>query len=280
MISRLRDAAREASASGAPGSAASYLARALVETELPMVRVELLFELGVAQLQAGLGGATQRMREALELSTDPRRRAEICLALGRGLWSAGDYAAAREALGHGLAELPDETDDLALELRAWYVTFGPQRDWLAFRRDHRGLPAVVATRLRALVADEAPGRTRIERLLLVQLAYGSALSGVQPHYEVARLARRALADGALLDDSATDTGPYGAACHALLFAGEPDAAIAELDRAIELSQRQGSRVAFGQLSLLRGRARYTRGALLDALADSESASNAYGEGYL
>ena len=103
--------------SGAPGSAASYLQRALEEPPLPAVRAELLLELGEAQLQAGLAGATERMREALDLSIDPRPRAEICLALGRALFAAGDWPGAREAFHSGVSELQNEDDDLSLLLR-------------------------------------------------------------------------------------------------------------------------------------------------------------------
>lgn len=111
------------------------------------------------------------------------------------------------------------------------------------------------------------------------LVHESTRSGARPHDEVARLARRAIADGALLHDSAKDPGPYAAACYGLLYAGEPDAAIAQLARAIDLSQRHGSPVAFGVFSLARGTAHYLRGELLEALADLEGARSTYGEGY-
>jgi len=117
VVQVLRAAAREAVASGAPESAARYLERGLQETPPPAVRAELLLELGEAQLQAGLPDATQRMREALELSTDPRRRAEMSMVLGRARYCTGDWAGAREAVRDGLAELPDEDDDLAHELQ-------------------------------------------------------------------------------------------------------------------------------------------------------------------
>ena len=268
VVEVLRGAAREELASGAPESAARCLERALAEAQPPAVRTELLVELGETLLQAGLAGAPQRIREALDLSTDPRRRAEICLSLCRSLFSTGDWAAAREAVRRGLVQLPEAEDDLSLELRGWYMVLG-----------RGGSPAAREGRLKALVEDHAPGRTRIERVLLVQVAYESMRSGAQPHGEVAKLARRALADGALLEDSTTLTGPYSAACYARLYAGEPDAVIAELDRAIDLSRRWGSPVAFGQLSRLRGTVQYFRGALLEALADLESATGTHSEGH-
>lgn len=267
----LRTAAAEASASGAPVSAGSYLERALAETEVPETRAELLLELGEAMLQAGRGGATERLREALELETDPRRQARILVTLGRALFSTGEYIQAREALRRGLAQLPSGDDDLSLELSGWSI---------ALAREDPGLPVVTQRRLDSLLEGEAPGRTRSERLLLVHLAYEAVRTGTRPSDQVARLARRALADGTLLNDSATDImGPYGGACYALLFAGEIDAAIGELGPAIELSQRQGSRVAFGRLSRLRGIAHYLRGDLVEAQADLDSARTTHSDGY-
>lgn len=268
VLEVLRNAARQAVATGAPGSASSYLERALAETQLPAVRAELLLELGDAQLQAGLPGATERIRQALELSTDSRRRAEIGLALGRARFSTGDWVGAREAFRDGVAALPAADDDLSLDLHTWHNMLARE-----------GVPAVIQERLEALVEDEAPGRTRIERVALAQLASDAGRSGARGHEEVVRLARRALADGALLQDGAGDFAPHGAACYALMYADESDAAIAELDRAVELSQRRGSPVAFAWFSRLRGTARYFRGELLEALADLESASDAASEGY-
>lgn len=71
----LRATAREASANGAPASAAGYLLRALRESPERALRAELLLELGEAQLHAGIPGATARIRETLQLQDDPRRRA-------------------------------------------------------------------------------------------------------------------------------------------------------------------------------------------------------------
>ena len=266
----LRAAAREAGASGAPASAVSYLERALAETQATETRVELLIELGEAQLRAGLVGAAERLEEALELATDSRQQARILLTLGRALFSSGEYLRARDVLRHGLEQLPSG-DDLSLELSGWSI---------AFARDDPGLPPVTQRRLKSLLEGEAAGRTRNERLLLVHLAYEAVRSGTRPSDQVARLARRALADDGLLKDSATDImGPYGGACYALLYAGEIDEAIARLGRGIEVSQGQGSRVAFGRLSRLRGIAHYFRGDLLEALADLDCARTSHGDGY-
>ena len=258
----LRAAAQEATATGAPASAASFLERAVQEAPPRALRAELLVELAEAQLKAGLPGAAQHMREALDLQDEPRGRAELCLALGRGLFSMGDAAAAREVFRRGLGELGDDEDDLSLELRAWYVTLSPQD---AQARADAG------AQLSALVHGVAPGQTRTERFLLAHLAYRSAASGELRCDAVAGLALRALADGALLQESGADLVPFTGACNSLIIAGEQDAAIAELDRAIDLSRRRGSPVGFGWFSVSRGYAYLRKGNVLEAIADLEGA---------
>jgi hypothetical protein len=248
----LRAAAREASANGAAESTVTYLERALKEAKRRGARAELLLELGEAQLRAGMPGASERIREALELHADPRRRAEICLMLGRALFYTGADVAACEALRQGLAELPDGDDDVSLELRGWYIAVAREDPKLSPDRRRR-----LRARMRALVDDDALGGTRIERALLAASAQQSALSGERSRDHVAGLARRALAEGALLADG--DIGPYASACQALWVAGELDSAIAQLDRAIESSQRRGWQLAFGWFSMFRGMARYRRG---------------------
>ena len=263
---RLRAAALEASAAGAPASAATYLERALMEPLARPERAEILVELGEAQLHAGVSDATERLREALVLQDDPRARAEICLATGRALFTRGQFDAAKDAFRRGFEEAPEDADDLRLELRAWYITDA---------RHDLPLPAAEVARLTALLDAESPGVTRTVRNVLAQTAYQSARLGDRPATEVARLARRALADGELLKDSGREIGPYLAACYALVAAGSPNEAVAELTEAIALSQRRGSSIAFGWFSHMRGIARFTTGALLDAIADMESAWQAF-----
>jgi DNA-binding CsgD family transcriptional regulator len=269
-IEVLRAAAREASATGAPRSTVSYLERAVKEKPPRAIRAELLAELGEAQLQAGMPDAARRLREALDLHVDPRRRAEISLTLGRALFSVGSFPAARQAVRAGLAGLPEGNDDLLLEPWAWFIR-DAQGEW--------GLPTVAAARLRRLLGNNAPPRTRTERVLLVYLGYVHGVAGDRPRAEVAGLIYRALEDGALLEDGGGDLMPFGAACETLLCVGEPASAAAALDLAITASQLRGWRVAFGLFSAIRGIAHYMRGDLLHALADLESASIVQAEEY-
>src|SRR5262249_38067471 len=65
VVERLRGAARDALANGAPTAAADLLERALAEPPPTGVRVEVLREAARAQLQAGRALACQRLEEAL-----------------------------------------------------------------------------------------------------------------------------------------------------------------------------------------------------------------------
>ena len=267
VIEVLRDAAREASANGAPASAASYLQRALLESPARELRAELLLELGEAELRAGIPDAAARARAALALVDDPRRRAEVCLKLGYVQLYTGDHASAAETFSHGLAQLGETEDDLFVELRGCYITVA--------RHDARSRKLALA-RLEPILQSNTAGSTRIERHLLAQLAFEWAQSGEQPCDKVTELADRAFADGTLLSD---DLGLLPGWCRTMLHVSEPATAIAALNVAIEWSQQSGNRVAFGGFSLLRGSARYMQGQLLDAIADLESASDAYHQPY-
>lgn len=264
-VDALRQAAREAVATGAPGSAVLYLQRALRESIDQPLRTELLLELGEAQLDAGIAEGFGSLRAAIELQPPGRVRAETRLKLGRALFATADYLGAREAFTAALSEQLDPTDDLFMELSAWSVTD---------TRFEPVMPSGAQSRLRLLLEGTSPGQTRTERLLLAHLAYRASRTGERTAVEVARLAHRALADGALLADCEVDYGPHGAACHAMLAAGENDIALRELDRAVLASQHRGSRPAVGWFSLIRAGVQYARGQLPDAIADIEQASEA------
>ena len=103
VVETLRAAAREATASGAPASAASYLQRAVAESPPRETRADLLVELGQTQTQAGLPGAIQSMRAGRDLQDDPGRRAEV-FADGRphvvcDREAAGDAGSAPSGIG-------------------------------------------------------------------------------------------------------------------------------------------------------------------------------------
>jgi DNA-binding CsgD family transcriptional regulator len=107
-VDQLRRAAADARARGAPDVAATYLRRALAEPPAGEARGDVLFELGHVELLQDPPLAVPHLSEALEVVTEPRRRAEVALALGETLTFLGGLADAIPILGAGLAELDGE----------------------------------------------------------------------------------------------------------------------------------------------------------------------------
>jgi AAA ATPase domain len=95
-IERLRQAAADAAARGAPDLAAQFLERALRESLGAERRSGLLLELGRVEVLARSSGALEHLREAFELAPDPTIRAEAAVALATALVFAGQ---AQEATG-------------------------------------------------------------------------------------------------------------------------------------------------------------------------------------
>ncbi len=72
VLDRLREAARAAMQSGAPGAAAGLLRRALAEPPPTELRVAVLREAAQAEASAGRDTAFEQLEEALRLANDPR----------------------------------------------------------------------------------------------------------------------------------------------------------------------------------------------------------------
>src|SRR5579859_5948326 len=110
-VGRLRAAAAEASARGAPESAVVYLKRALVEPPSQEQRAEVLAELGVAEAAIGDPHAADRLAQAIGLTPDSRRRAELALERGRALSGQGRHEEAAAAYEKGLGYLGPAAGD-------------------------------------------------------------------------------------------------------------------------------------------------------------------------
>ena len=164
-----------------------------------LVRAELLLALGESQLHAGAGGRNPAHAAGAQLSADPGGAPRL-RALGRALFSAGDWPGAADAFRRGLGELAGRDDDCHLSCAAGTSRSGAN----GAAPGGNAVPAAGAERLRA--RPEMTRRPhRMERL---QPSTRTPIwrSGARPHGEVARLARRVVADGALLHDSATTPG--------------------------------------------------------------------------
>ena len=85
VITTLRLAAERSLAQGAPEAAVGYLRRALEEPPPSEQRVDVLYELGVAELNSNAAEASEHLGEAVAALTDAAERPDILLAYSHSL---------------------------------------------------------------------------------------------------------------------------------------------------------------------------------------------------
>ena len=103
VVDALRAAARLALGRGAPEAAVRYLRRALKEPPLHEARLDVVLELGRAEVFLPVAQDFPALREALKAATsDPGQRVQIAIHLVLANISVGDNAAAREVLARVL----------------------------------------------------------------------------------------------------------------------------------------------------------------------------------
>lgn len=267
VIERLTAAARDARKRGAPGSAASYLRRALDEPPAPERRPELLAELGIAEALAGEPAAAEHLARAVAGTKDPRRRAELALERGRALDAQGRHEQAAQAFQDGLGEIGTGKDELALhdQLEAELLgaaTFVPE---LQARLLEHGA--------RVLEREDAPPRTQAGRLLLAHAARRAAFAG-RPASIVLGFAERAWDDGAVLDEDAPQWIGWRLAAEAFMLGGDLERAVEVAGAALEDARRRSWPLAFATASVVRALPQLGRGQVDGAIADLESARDA------
>ncbi len=262
VIERLRQAAADAMTEGAPGPAAHLLERALRERLEDGVRVRLLLELGIAEGRSDVGGA-QRMREALELASEPHQRAEIALALGRTVGLAGHHAEAVDVLERGLAE-PHGDGELRLHLEAE----------LAGHCVHAAEKLPLGLEHLARVELDRTPRGSAERLLQVIAASASIASGRITPAQAREIALAAARDRTLFEQESSYLVFFIA--EALVFADYPDDAAAVLDEMIDDARARGSAPGVALASAFRAQAALRRGTVQEAEADGRTALEVVG----
>ncbi|HSO97450.1 MAG TPA: hypothetical protein VLP43_00730, partial [Solirubrobacteraceae bacterium] len=262
----LRSAADQALATGSAESAARLLERALAEPPPPDLRGEILAELAHAEAMAGLPQAAERLTEAIGLTENHERRAELVLSQWRGLYGRGSYREAAEVLDWAMSELPIDDVALAAELDAAYVSaasFVPElRSEAPARRERilRGL-------------TETP--TLAQRAAVVHIALLDSMLG-EPRSAVRELADVAWGDGALLEDETVDSWPLLAA--ALLFTDELERDLEICDAALDDARDRDSPLANVTVSLCRAWPLYEQGRIAAATANAEAALDAHPDG--
>lgn len=124
VVDRLREAAREAVQSGAPGAAAGLLVRALSEPPAREKRVEVLREAARAEASVGRETACAHLEEALKLVTDPRARAGIALEVAEAYAALFRWVEAVDVIERALGDLGSADEALATRLEGELVVCG------------------------------------------------------------------------------------------------------------------------------------------------------------
>ncbi len=267
VVERLRAAAREARAAQ---PAARYLERALQEPPTVQLRPQVLAELGGAEAALGRPAAADHLAQAAAASSDPRRRAELGLQLGRALDALAlheDAAGAYDAALQELPPAPEDPDELELrdQLEASFISTAsivPDLQPLALERAARVVEH----------ADKGP-RTQGQRMLLAQAALHATTTGESAHNAI-ELTERAWDGGRMLSDANPQWLGWRLVTAAFLLNGELESALEVAQAALEEARRHAWPLAFATASYVRGLPLLWQGRVTDALADLELARDA------
>ena len=224
-VQRLREAAAQARARGAPELATDYLSRALAEPPARSTRAEVLLELGATEALQRPADAIAHLEQALSAAETPRQRAEIALALGDALAGSGRLAEAIPVLDRGLRELDRTRDQLHAHLEAALIATARWESSAQSIRER----TVAAVRSRAVAGE------RLDPLLHAQLAIETAAAGADREGAIDH-ARKVLAAAPALTPAAS-TVPEAALV--LAFAGLPDEAWQAIRNRLETARRLG-----------------------------------------
>jgi DNA-binding CsgD family transcriptional regulator len=263
----LLEAGKRALAGGAPDSAIRLLRRALEEPPPPERRADVLVALGRAEGAAGVPDAIERLKDALELIGEPAGRAAAALHAGRLLLSHARWDDAARTLQRGIVEVDGTDDSLRASLEAAYVMATSHLPSDALEAHHP-----------VAVEDATLESTVSGRLILARTAAIRALRGTSAA-EVHRLATRALAGGALLEDETSDGIGFYLAVFALVVAEDLQTAELAATTAVDDARRRGSVLGFATACHVRSLAELRRGRIADAAADAISTLDARAYGW-
>ncbi|MFE0703151.1 ATP-binding protein [Streptomyces sp. NPDC058872] len=247
VVSRLRAAAVEHLAVGAPDAARRCLERALVEPPGPDTYARVLYELGCASLLTAPAATVRHLRSALDLpGLDDELRIDATYRLAQALAHNNQLQDAARTVAVEAGRTPPGTGRRRLQAAHFmYEGFqaaevdGPDR----------------SRRLAALTADFT-GADNSERALITVRGFDAMLRG-EPAAEVVRLCDLALVDGAPARGLSWTDPTWGFEIPALTgiayaFADRPgraEALFTEAVRAFEISAWSGAHLAFAHTLL-------------------------------
>ncbi len=254
VVATLRTAAERAITRGAPEAAVAYLRRALDEPPSAAERLDVLYELGEAELNTNPTDALEHLSRAVEDLEVAARRPDIALAYERAVNLLGRHGDANDVL----LALSDSARDLDPDL--YRRLEGRLIIWAGF---DPALYAAAIERLdaideRQLVAGIGAG------VLLAAWAIVEARRG-HSRARAVEFAERALGTGAF--EEAGERLNIVNALFALSLAGEVDEAEQTYSVLISSMQKQGDLFSLAAFQLFRGHLRSERGELLLAEED-------------
>jgi DNA-binding CsgD family transcriptional regulator/tetratricopeptide (TPR) repeat protein len=264
VVEQLRAAAAEATARGAPESAAAYLRRAVTEPPSAEVEGGMLLELGAAEFSAGQLGWHDHLEEAVEAAGDDPARTAAALLFANALRFHHGLAEAIRVCDGVSARLDSRDAEAHLTLEAMSVLCGLLYDSTA--------PSV-ADRARALLF-EATERV-VPRQALAVAAFVAAMAN-EPADQVADLARRAIAAGARPLPEPGDPPWFQSAVIALNCAERCDEAQVLLDAAVIEAQTAANGMILPAVLAHRAWLALRRGDLTAAEADARALRDAPG----
>jgi tetratricopeptide (TPR) repeat protein len=254
----LSRAAEQSLAHGAPQAAVAYLQRALAEPTTQMERAELLHRLGVAEQSAAIPGAVDHLREALALTTDPVRHAEMALPYAIALALLDHLGPAQDVLQTAIGLLGGRRPQLGQLLEAALLNFA------SMDLDNHALAVERVAHVQEQTLGSGPGAAMMRAVL----AFQEAQSGRARERCVA-LAVDALDEGLL--SRARDVLLGVNALFALISAEEAQTATRFIDEALAAARRRGDLLHTHHLLLYRGCAAAQRGDLREAEEDLRGA---------
>ena len=263
-VDALRVAARKDIDAGNASGAVRLLSRALEEQPLASLYPAVVAELGHAEARAGLPQASQRLQEAIGVTDDPARRAELALTRGKVLIAQNNAREAAAVFDSGRRELRGTAEPLADELEAaqiWAASLVPELANDAVRR------------CRKLVEQLAGPPSPTQCIALAHTAMLDALRG-QTRTEARQLAGLAWSDGRMLEDEHGGDTSLPSLTAALLF-------MDDLERVLEIceaigagAEERSAYVSPATVGSLRAWPRYERGQIDEAAADAQTALDA------
>jgi DNA-binding CsgD family transcriptional regulator len=257
-VEQLRTAAREATARGAPESAAAYLRRAIAEPPAADRDFDLLLELGLAEFSAGQPGWHDHLEGATEAADDDASRTAAALLVANGLGYYQRMAEAVEVCHRVAARLEEGNAEGHLMLEAMAVACGL-------------IDATIAPSLgdRAAALVEKARRHSVPRLAFAVAADVAALAN-QPADLAADLARRAIAAGPRPLPDPGDPPWFPTAAIALFYCERYGDAQALLDAAVAQAQAAANGMILPAVLAIRAWLAYRRSDLTAAEADGRA----------